>query len=335
MSLNSSTNTTTDNNGAFAFKNIDGTSIISGALSYNGCKSVSTETIQVTASNAVNKVVTVTMEIDLEDYIYFLFERGYKLLNDASSSYVKVDGVVNLTMGGTQYVGGTRKRDSKGVIFTEKTNYGETTLGIDPKVAVLTYYNTNNGSLKYQQVKAVAKKEDGSGYSVTYGSFTDISLSEYQSLYGIYPYDNYAYTINQSQITSYSGFAKADGLTTFKLTLNANSAAENYKQQMYQLSGQRPAKFNYIYLTYTIDDNGYIRKLDIDEQYVVEVAVVSVTGTGDLTETFMIYDKDTKLTDVNLNDIEGSLAYKVANAASNMLDLSCQQINKRRKYEND
>ena len=79
---------------------------------------------------------------------------------------------------------------------------------------------------------------------------------------------------------------------------------------MSALSGQTPSKFNYINLTYTIDSNGFLKTLNITEQYEI-VVVVTVTGTATITETFYISDTTTILTDVNLDDIRGSLTYQV------------------------
>ena len=118
----------------------------------------------------------------------------------------------------------------------------------------------------------------------------------------------------------------------FTINLNANTSITNYKIQMTALSGQTPNKFNYIKLTYTIDDNGYIHTLDISEQYVITVGL-SVTATASMRETFYIRDANTILTDVNINDIRGSLAYEVKPATlDNILMPSLEQYeNKRRK----
>ena len=81
---------------------------------------------------------------------------------------------------------------------------------------------------------------------------------------------------------------------------------------MSALSGQTPSKFNYCNLTYTIDENGFIRTLQISEQYEINV-VVTVTGTSEITETYMVYDKDTTLTDIDINDIKTSLKFEIKN----------------------
>lgn len=299
--------TVTDTNGNYTLNNLVGKTVIKGELSYNNCLTITTSSIQVSSAVIQN------FNISLIDYTFFVFQKGYQLLNESNSSYVSINGTVSLTMGGTQQVRGIRKKDSNGIILTEKMNYGNTVAGVDPKVSLLTYYNSNNGETKYQQVKAV-----NSDYTANYGAFTDINQNEYRSIYGLYPYEHYAYIINKSTITNVSDIYKEGTNTTFTFNLNTSTAVSNYIKQMTALSGQTPSKFNYCNLTYTIGDDGYIRSLKIKEEYVINV-VVSVTGTSEIVETFMITDKDTKLTDIDLNDIQKSLLFETKTSNINVL----------------
>ena len=299
----------TDSNGYYVLNNLVGKTVIKGELSYDNCITISTSSIQVSGE------IVQDFTVSALDYTFFMFQKGYQLLEEANSSYVSMNGTVSLTMGGTQQVRGIRKRDSNGITLTEKMNYGNSVAGIDPKVSLLTYYNRNTGETKYQQVKNVS-----SDYVATYGSFTNTSASEYKSLYGLYPYDHYAYIINKSTITSVNNIVKDGTNTTFTFNLNTGTAVSNYIKQMSSLSGQTPSKFNYCNLTYTIGDDGYIRTLKIKEEYVINV-VVSVTGTSEITETYMITDKDTKLTDINLNDIHKSLEFEVKTNENNVLSM--------------
>ncbi len=291
----------TNSNGDFVLSGLVGTNIIKGTLSYLNCESLETSSVQVVDETLHNFVIPSV------DYTYFVFQKGYQLLREANSSYVNIVGTVNLTMGGTQQVRGIRKTDSNGITLTEKLNYGEKVAGVDPRVSLLTYYNNNTGETKYQQVKDV-----NSNYEATYGNFTDTTPENYKSIYGLYPYDHFAYTINKSTIKSINGLAKNGTNTIFTFVLNPSTAVSNYIKQMSALSGQTPSKFNYCNLTYTIDENGFIRTLQISEQYEINV-VVTVTGTSEITETYMVYDKDTTLTDIDINDIKISLKFEIKN----------------------
>ncbi len=299
----------TNSNGDFVISGLVGTNIIKGTLSYSNCQTVETSSVQVIDETVQNFVISSV------DYTYFVFQKGYELLNEANSSYVNIVGTVNLTMGGTQQVRGIRKTDANGVTLTEKMNYGEKVAGVDPRVSLLTYYNKNTGETKYQQVKDV-----NSNYEATYGNFTDTTVDSYKAIYGLYPYEHFAYTINKTTIKSINGLSKNGTNTTFTFILNPSTAVSNYIKQMSALSGQTPSKFNYCNLTYTIDENGYIRTLQISEQYEINV-VVTVTGTSEITETYMVYDKDTTLTDIDINNITNSLKFEIKKQQQSLLCL--------------
>ena len=310
----------TNASGEYSVSNLMGTTTLVGQLDYAGCTTITTESKQISGTGEHN------FSIPASQYAYFLFERGYKLLDNAKSSYVTVEGKLSLTMGGDQTIRGIRKRDSKGNIFTEKINYGDTVLSIDPKVSLLTYYNINTREVKIQQTKNVSD-----AYVPTYENYTDSSVDEYKTKYGVYPYDNYAYIINQSTVSSITDLSYGDGKTVFTMNLNANTSITNYKIQMTALSGQTPNKFNHVKLTYTIDNNGYINTLDINEQYVITVGL-SVTATAAIKETFLVRDANTVLTDVDINDIRGSLTYQEKPmAASNVLLPQVAQFDSKRR----
>lgn len=308
----------TDSNGCYVINGLVGKVSLKGELSYKTVSPLSTETIQITGET------TQDLSFDGSAYAYFLFQRGYEYFK-YSSMYVSVEGTVELGVGGTQQVRGKRKIDSNGVVLTERMNYGNVVLGIDPRVSLLTYYNPNTNVVKYQKATG---DNVSSSFVATYGAWSDTSVSSYKTMVGIYPYDHYGYIINTKTITSISDITKVSGGISFKLTLNPSSSTGNYSTQMNYLSGQTPSKFNYVYLTYTILDNGFISKLYIEENYNISVT----SGTGKITETYQVTDFETKLTDINPDNIQDSLKFEIK--TSNMVCNVIHTTEKRKREEN-
>lgn len=265
--------TKTDTNGNYAINGISGTVAVQGELKCENCTTISTGRQSVSDSKIIN------FSIEQNDYVFFMFERAYQNLRESKSYYSTMNGSVDCGAGGTQTVGGYRKKGTNGAYLKEDTNYGKTVFGIDPKVAVLTYFKDKN-SVSYVQHKDVS-----SSLVANYSgkSWTETTFAQYADKYGWLPDDFYPYIINKSTIKSFDNIAVNNGETTFTLNLDANASTTKYKKRMASYSGQTPSEFYAVKLTYKLNSVGNLISVDIYETYKVSVA----NCTGNIKETFV------------------------------------------------
>lgn len=273
--------TYTDVNGYYTLNGLYDKSSIIGKFSAQNCTTIQTEQFDTTGA------ATKDFKIDQNNYLFWLWQKGYQNLRESSSYSSTLTGQVDAGAGGIQTVGGFRKKGTNGVYLKEDTNYGASKFGVDPKVAVMTYYDPKNpNNVSYIQHKNVS---EGPNPNYAGTSWTNTTVEAYTGHFGISPTDFTQYIINRSTINSFSDISYANGVTTFTLNLDPKNSTTNYAIRMNAYSGQTPSGFNHVKLTYKVDSNGNLLSMSIDESYNVTV-VITVTCTAQLTETFKIND---------------------------------------------
>ena len=200
-----------------------------------------------------------------------------------------LSGKVELSVGGTQKVGGGKKKGKDGNVTFEQINYGAEVLGIDPKIAIFAYYDpASPNNIKYKQTKDVS-----SSCVASYGSsWATKTYSDFKNTFGVDVQGFFAYIISQSTISNIKDIVKNGSGMQFTFVLNTSTSTGNYIKNMYSMSGQTPTGFNHIHLTFYYDSSGNVTKSYIDEQYTVKKGI-TVTANGYLTETYRITNGST------------------------------------------
>lgn len=267
----------TDSNGNFEIKNLSGTIVISAILSKSNCQTFTSN--QISVSDNAN----LTLSFNINDYCYFVYEKGYQMLKE-NTYETSLSGTVELSVGGTQQVRGFKKKGADGSVLLEQLNYGKEILGIDPRMSLRAYYTpTNSNIVEYKTTKDVS-----TSYVPNYGSsWSSKTYNDFKNTYGLDIQGFFAYVINQSTISSITNVTKDTNGMSFRFVMNTSSSTVNYVKNMYAMSGQTPSGFNRIYINFYFNSNGEVIKSICDEQYTIKKGV-TVTANGYLTETYKI-----------------------------------------------
>lgn len=268
------------------------------------------------------------------NYAYFLFKNGYQKLNNASSYQIFGSGSVgvNAPLGITssQSVSIVYKKDTKGNRIIQNLNYGDKIAGVDPKVAQLTFVDTSSQTVKYQTIRGDNVKQNTANWTT---SWTNTSYASYLNEYGVNAEGFYPYTINQNTVESIENLALNNGVYTLTLKLAMTEAMYNYYtiQMSKMCSSQEFQSFVSCSLTYTIGQDGFIRSMDIDEQYKVKSSGFTATVTDDFTYIFKTSSSDDVIGDIQIDTVENikkSLLEETPTRATNNLDLAyCKSEN--------
>ena len=123
-----------------------------------------------------------------------------------------------------------------------------------------------------------------------WGDIGLVSVDEFSQLYGFIPREICPYIINESTFLEGGFVSSEDGLSTYYLILDPETAPERYKRQVATLGGaNKLPQFKSIKLTFTIDDQWIIKQHTVQEEY-----FISIPGLGDMnckstvTDTFNI-----------------------------------------------
>ncbi len=164
--------------------------------------------------------------------------------------------------------------------------------GVDPNVSLLTYFYTDaqgNRQVKYSKVEGESNFKNG---IPQYGDWNeDKSLTDYKDKFGI-NYANFSpYVIDTTTVSSVTGLSFDGTNYSFVLNLDCSSATSyNYYKILMGVmcSKQELKNFTSIALTFTISKEGLLRKMVIDESYVVRSAGFDVPTDGDIVYDFFI-----------------------------------------------
>lgn len=284
----------TNENGEYSLTDVAGSvSISNSSLNPNG------DSISISGNGEYN------LTVSNFNYAYFLYETGYANLSNNQTGFAIVGkGEVSPSIGGNQSVYSISKKDASGNRIKQNLNYGSEVLGVDPKVSLLAYYDLSENQWYYEQTKSV-KSNLTASHDKNNLLGNPVSVAQYQSVYGAAPDAFHPYNFTKSTgISSISTITESGGDYYFTITLSTSlSVYSMYAQQMKTLADQTVKSFSYIYLNYTIDKDGWITKLYIDEKYTVELMSVSITS-----KINYYFTKANETIDaINLNNINASL----------------------------
>ncbi len=301
--------TETDSSGNYNFSSLMGEVQVRGAYKFTvDGKNLYTHDCAVNDTTKYTDNATVNFNsVSDTDYAFALYERNYDVrLGQYGNTAYKITGgggVKAVAVGTTTKTSGgfIKIKDANGNILTENSNFGETILGIDPRVAVLSYYN--GSSVKYASVsgeKVSGSLDPAKVSSVNYTgvTFVDCSDSELKSQYGSSANGIVIYNVNSSTVSSSAVTKNSNGTFTLTMTLSTSAAMySNYATQINKLSGVTMSEFKKEILTFTLDSNGYVTQMIADENYIVKKKVgveVEADTTATLTYNYT-YDNITDL----------------------------------------
>lgn len=275
---------TTDKYGYYSITNLSGSPKLKAVLPYYNPTSEQEE-----VGVVVNNSGEYNLSFADDKFVLNFLNFGYDNLRNAKSYQIFGNGNVSAA-GQNQIVALIYKQDAKGNKIFENKNKGSEIMGIDPNVALLSCFYTEDGvrKVKYQQIFGTNNlKDDYANYSEKWDATTDVET--YLNEYGVNADGFSPYVINANTIQNISGLALKDGVFSFKITLNPSKEEQaNYVKLMGKMcSSQTFKSFKNINLTFTITQDGYLRTMAIDESYVVN-KVIDVTVTAGINYKFLI-----------------------------------------------
>ena len=318
----------TDNNGNYRIDNLIDSNKVVLKLSA-GDYSYEQNIDQVTGAKVVNPI------INNYNYAFFMFKRGYHLLDTANSyqisgtGNVKVNVKVIVNIEKNQEVTVKYKKDALGNRLIENLNYGTEVAGVDPRVSLLTYVNLNDKSIKYQKVNGDSISADHvATYSDTWTDVADSSKSDYDaylSTMGTSAEGYYPYVINNNTVESISTIVQDSSGSSFTIKLKTTEEMYYYyKIQMgVMCSDQSLNSFEYVNLAYTFDNNGYIKTLGISEKYYVTAMGQTATCVGTINYTFHTFSQNEVIPNFDISNnstIQTSLAIVTPTTISTLID---------------
>ncbi len=110
-------------------------------------------------------------------------------------------------------------------------------------------------------------------------------LQDYRNEWGVSPQNIFPYIVSSKTLSGSTDWSSQNNTYTATLNLTLVSSVILYVKQMEKLSGLGAPTFEYINLTFTLDDNYNFKSVSIEEKYVVSIGL-SVTCTGILTYNF-------------------------------------------------
>lgn len=285
----------TGEDGSYSFNEVIGSVRISQ-------KSIEPETKYFNSSGTIN------FTISEKDFAFMLYDLAYDILSEPDTSYF-MKGTGDVTpdqFAGPQKVYSSARKDVNGNIIKQNLNYGDTVAGVDPKVSLITYYDKSANQWYIDQIKNVSS-DLTAPHTVSALLGHGVSPDDYKNTYGSYPDAYLPYNFSKNNNVKSVSAVKLNGNDyEFTIELSAGSATySNYLKQMTALSGQTPSSFNYIKLTYTVGKDGVIKKLTIDEQYVLKIVVtITITSVVNYDFTVARASEGKKLEDINISTDE-------------------------------
>ena len=265
-------------------------------------------------------------------YAFYMFKRGYALLDSAKTYQIQGSGsvsavvtVIGITTTQNQNVSVRYKKDANNIRLFENLNYGKPVdlVGVDPRVSMLVAVDMNTKQVKYQHIKGETVL---SNLTTTYSDkWTDIADSAqgdyntFQNNFGTNPVGYYPYVINSNTVNSITDIELVDNDTynskDFVFTINLKTTSDMYyyyeKQMSVMCPDQKLNRFESVALKYTINADGYIRSLIINEKYYVDASGQTATCTANFNYTFYTFGQNESIPNIDLTDnttIQNSLA---------------------------
>ena len=267
--------TVCDIDGNYSFTGLSGTPKLKAVMPYYNPTSEQEE-----AGVIVKEEGNYNITIANDKFVLNFLNYAYDNLRHASSYQIFGGGdvVADAPVVGkqTQSVSLVYKKDSLGNKIFENKNKGGEIMGIDPNVALLSYFYTEGGvrKVKYQQIFGSGNFSGNyANYSNSWDGTNDASW--YKENYGVDADGFSPYTIKKSTIASVSSLSLSGDTYSFTITLSPTADSYSYyaKLMSKMCSAQTLKGFSSITLSYTITRNGLLRTMKIVEKYTVNKGV--------------------------------------------------------------
>lgn len=276
--------TVTDSNGCYSVGGLLGEVTVSGKM--DGCdhacafntEKISQNTTANYSSIADNNYAFALYEINYNNRLKYDGGVAFEIRSTGTVNAVAL-GLVNSSQNST-YV---RKQDGKGNVLTQNLNHGDPVAGVDPKVALVSYYNGGNAIYSKTTGDVISVNGDKTGYVTSYsGGFNFVSDSEFKNQFGNPSSGILVYDVKQDYTTNWSTLALSQTENGYQMTIKLNdNATTGYKIQIQDFGNLSALPtFNYVYLTFTLDFNGWVTKVDIEENYSAKKMGVNADTTG-------------------------------------------------------
>lgn len=137
-----------------------------------------------------------------------------------------------------------------------------------------TIYNLSDKTLKSYQTKAVTTVDSVSSANYAkeptkvYDTKVQDNYDAFRKEYGITPYDVFPYLVSSKTVDSESKATKVDNGWQYTIVLNNLTGVMNYVYYMMHISGlNREPTFYELKLTFVVDDNYRLQRLNVYEKY--------------------------------------------------------------------
>lgn len=276
----------TNENGEYKFVNIAG-DLVQVSNDYLG-----------TYKKQITEDCEYNITVKNNEFAYLLYAESMEKLKNASSVQVvgmgPVKGVADIgitKVKTTQNAYSLFKRDSAGNIVRQNLNHGDIVSGVDPRVSMVAVYTKSNNQLIHQ-ILWEGNVTGQTSANHTLAGLKGISFEDFKGAYGA-DYDSmFPYRIDQKS-SSISSFAK-DGNGNYTFVLSPSLTQTAYAQQIVTLGKVEDFKgFSRINLTFTINKNGWIKKVFAYDEYKIKRIMDNIAITSEITYTFYANDVDT------------------------------------------
>lgn len=158
------------------------------------------------------------------------------------------------------------------------------------------------------------KSDDASDADFSNASKTDYTVASYRETFGksvdnpnVYVVSNSTVltdTVTQTDPTNgsikvgQSNIEKVDGGYKLYMELNTVKGVARYYYRMVNLSGSNVSMFNYVHLTYNLDDDFNLISSNVKEEYVAGMGNIKATVNGEIT-TYFFPDEELEIPDLN------------------------------------
>ncbi len=281
----------TDSNGNYTINGLVGETQVSGSYP------ISAHNCALSAKEVKGEGTFNFSEISENDYAWGLYLNGMNnLINEGKSYEIVCEGKVKPNTGPEQKVGSVKRKDANGNIVTENLNYGKETAGVKTSVALVTFYNSSSKKVYHAEVGGPRNNYDAydkyvfSDLTAIYPStstWETWTYGEYKTKLGNYVDGILPYKIEDGSVSEIS-YSKSgsDYKLTIKLKTDSSSGAwSGYATQMKYLSGQSVNSFSKINLSLTLDKNGFIKAVSVDEGYNVKATALGISVNMDISAT--------------------------------------------------
>lgn len=129
---------------------------------------------------------------------------------------------------------------------------------------------------------------------------SDYTVASYEEKFGKAVSRQSVYIISSKTVLEDSSISKVEGGYEIYMNLDTVKSVARYRKRMMNISNSEVASFDYIHLTYTVDDDFNIIKTHVEEKYNAGMGGIKAPVEGKLT-TYFFRDVDVTLPESSVN----------------------------------